>query len=1039
MPPRTGPTAITLLGHPDRHREGLLSLAIEAISAGDPAGGLRYADRARRLKPDDATIAQLCARLLGRLGRPRSGLALLGRCPSSDATPAGGLLRAGLLLAAGDPEAAAEVLATLLGLFAADALPGVGDLATAICRHPASPRRGWIGFAADGRLVGEPAPEGRPDPLHAPAIIGAAALRWPPAWRADGEAALAVGVVRGWVRLGWAPGQPLTVLLEGPDGEAVRTVTHPDTDAEGRVIQAFSISAPPAWAAGKTSLAALLPNGVRWPIPRSGARPCLAAARQPRRRTPTRRISIVVPVYAGVEETLACLRSALETTDRERVELIVVYDCGPEPELLTALEGLSARGLITLLVNAENSGFPASVNRGMALRPDQDVVLLNADAEVFGDWLRRLSVAAYSSDDIATVTPFSNSASITSYPSTEDCECDSARAIELDRLFSEYRDETVVDLPTGVGFCLYIKRQCLAEVGCFEEDAFGPGYGEENDFCLRATAAGWRHVAAPNVFVRHIGGRSFGTLKELLIENNLRVLGRRHPGYADLIARFVERDPLHQARRWMDGRLIGADRRPITLVITLGRDGGVRRYVENRKKALEAAGGRVLELRPTAERLAGGVCRLVSTGDPFRDLTYQLPQESGEMLGLLGALPIERVEIHHFLGLDPCVLEIPDRLGAPYDIVVHDYTWICPRITLTGGDKRYCGEPDLASCEACVGAHGGRLEEEISVSDLRARSGRLFRRASSVTVSCGDVSRRLRRYFPDVTPRVTPWEDTVAGPAPSISAISGRARVALIGGIGEHKGYRRLLECARDAAARDLPIDFVVIGFTEDDHALFDTGRVFVTGRFEDDEVADLLERERCNVVFFPSIAPETWSYALSHGLRSGLPIVAFEFGAVAERLRGVDRARLLSPDSDPKTLNDALTGAAGPAVSVALRTRDRGDAWIEGFRIDLAGAGAGDIHYSALVGDRDQTRWVAKPAWCADPAGVRPLMGFAVRLDGALAGAFRCEYAGTFSSGAEAAAAEGALCCSPTPNDPLVGMTVTLAPHSVRNLRTEI
>ena len=67
---------------------------------------------------------------------------------------------------------------------------------------------------------------------------------------------------------------------------------------------------------------------------------------------------------------------------------------------------------------------------------------------------------------------------------------------------------TYPDLPTGVGFCLYLRRAMLDAVGLFDP-AFGLGYGEENDLCLRAARAGWRNLLADNAFVVHTGGRSF--------------------------------------------------------------------------------------------------------------------------------------------------------------------------------------------------------------------------------------------------------------------------------------------------------------------------------------------------------------------------------------------------------------------------------------------------------------------------------------------------------------------------------------------------
>jgi GT2 family glycosyltransferase len=91
---------------------------------------------------------------------------------------------------------------------------------------------------------------------------------------------------------------------------------------------------------------------------------------------------------------------------------------------------------------------------------------------------------------------------------------------------------TVVDIPVGVGFCMYMRRDCLDAVGLLRADVFAQGYGEENDFCLRARHLGWRHVAAPGVFVAHVGGQSFGTAARHLQARNSSLLERMHPGYA---------------------------------------------------------------------------------------------------------------------------------------------------------------------------------------------------------------------------------------------------------------------------------------------------------------------------------------------------------------------------------------------------------------------------------------------------------------------------------------------------------------------------
>ena len=84
----------------------------------------------------------------------------------------------------------------------------------------------------------------------------------------------------------------------------------------------------------------------------------------------------------------------------------------------------------------------------------------------------------------------------------------------------------------------------------------------------------------------------------------------------------------------------------------------------------------------------------------------------------------------------------------PYDVHVHDYAWLCGRVALVGPAQRYCGEPDVAQCEACVADAGNLIDEDISVAALRRRSARLLAGARRVIVPSEDTAARIRRHFP---------------------------------------------------------------------------------------------------------------------------------------------------------------------------------------------------------------------------------------------------------------------------------------------------
>lgn len=272
-------------------------------------------------------------------------------------------------------------------------------------------------------------------------------------------------------------------------------------------------------------------------------------------------VDVVVPVYGGRALALQAIDSVLGAATRESFELVVVDDASPDPLLRSELQALAEAGLITLMENERNVGFVGAVNRGFALHPSRDVVLLNSDARVFGDWLDRL-LAALRTPRTATATPLSNAATILSYPATlcENRLPADGDVAQWDRLCAA-TDLPVVEIPTGVGFCMAVSRACLDRIGAFDQDRFGRGYGEENDFCLRAAAAGWRHVAATSLFVWHRGGASFGRERDALVEAAQATIETFHPGYAATVGRFIHDDPLEPARRALDVARIRADRR----------------------------------------------------------------------------------------------------------------------------------------------------------------------------------------------------------------------------------------------------------------------------------------------------------------------------------------------------------------------------------------------------------------------------------------------------------------------------------------------
>lgn len=265
-------------------------------------------------------------------------------------------------------------------------------------------------------------------------------------------------------------------------------------------------------------------------------------------------IDVIIPVYGGVDQTRRCIDSVLAERQAAPHEVVVIDDASPEPAITGYLDGLARQGRISLHRNESNLGFVRSVNRGMALHGDRDVVLLNSDTEVANHWLDRLQAAACSAPRIATATPFSNNATICSYPfeGWSGGVPGTLGLAQLDRLFAMANAGRTLELPTAIGFCMYIRRACLDQLGLFDAERFGRGYGEENDFCMRALKSGWRHVLAADMFLYHEGSVSFSDERFELIKAATTALLAAHPDYTSRVHEFIKADPAAELRAAVD-------------------------------------------------------------------------------------------------------------------------------------------------------------------------------------------------------------------------------------------------------------------------------------------------------------------------------------------------------------------------------------------------------------------------------------------------------------------------------------------------------
>ncbi|MFS8371368.1 glycosyltransferase [Acetobacter indonesiensis] len=618
-------------------------------------------------------------------------------------------------------------------------------------------------------------------------------------------------------------------------------------------------------------------------------------------------VAVIIPVYNGFKATQDCLRLVLLHKD-ENTRLILVNDASPDPQIQALLADMAFQNDVSISHNRHNLGFPATANAGLRQRKTgEDVILLNSDTLVSANWVSQLQKAAYSKNDIGTATALSNNATIFSYPDPHGRSPipNETQCAELSQLCADIWDGEVPEVPTAHGFCMYIKATCLDQVGLLREDIFGQGYGEENDFSCRATALGWRHVACLGTYVGHAESQSFKAVKVDLIRRNLSIINDIHKGYDRKIRYWQEQDPLSSFRQKLDLARFHQryGKQPSIILIMHDRDGGVLRHV-GRQAAYHADQGLIPFIMTPETHLSGKRMWRLQTIHQADFPNLSFPISAFAFRKIAEALNCIKLEIHSYIGSGLEKIVRLSDLSFPYDVYIHDYSWFCPQITLSQKQGRYCGEPSVADCQRCLNIYGSRTGENMPVARLRQLSHALFQKADQIIAPSRDAARRIQRQL-GVAVTLRPWEKVVKKGELAFPHLppTQKRTIGILGAIGLEKGYHALLALAELAEQTDYNIEFVLIGFSCDDKLLADTGRVTITGRYKEFEISRFTTHHEIDWFFLPSTWPETWSYVLTQIWMTEKPVIAYDIGAPAERIRDMGGGMLVPLHIPPEKL----------------------------------------------------------------------------------------------------------------------------------------
>ena len=647
-------------------------------------------------------------------------------------------------------------------------------------------------------------------------------------------------------------------------------------------------------------------------------------------------ITVIVPIFNAMAEVQGSLQSLLANT-RFPHRLLLIDDASTQPGLLEHLESFAVNHRHVELIHHDlNAGYTATINEGILWAGEDDVVLLNSDTLVPPRWLSRLQQSAYFKANTATVTPLSNAAGAFSVPRNNQVNTlpSGWDVTSFANLVETLSPKLKPEVPTGNGFCLYIRRQALDVAGNFDTEAFPRGYGEENDFCMRASENGFCHLIDDSSFVFHHRSASFGEEKKALMVHSRTVLASRWPAYKPAVAAWLENDPLDPFRQRLTEALEHTEptsikvQPPPNAVLYLLHDGGggTRLTSHHLMRALPQTFTSFLLVtgRKQWQLFAqhGDSLNAIETWD--FDETWALDQGlSDEQAMLLEKIcthyGIQLAHIRHFLGNAPETISLLRGRGIPVVLSFHDFYSVCPTIQLLDRTGHFCG----GDCHANDHFPAKReFHAEADPSDCTL-AGNWFQAAPTIRNQYIHTWRdRIGSALSMIHAAVTTSEAAKAvlienypvlgntrfeiiehgrdfSETPNLAQGPGNDPVNLIcfGALGHSKGLN-IIDRLADLDHEKGRFNFHLLGNVSSDW-ISPSPAVKIHGPYDNKRLFEHLSPLAPSIVLIPSLWPETYCHTLTEAWVAGLPVLASDIGTLRERIQRHGGGWLANPN-DP-------------------------------------------------------------------------------------------------------------------------------------------
>lgn len=626
---------------------------------------------------------------------------------------------------------------------------------------------------------------------------------------------------------------------------------------------------------------------------------------------------LILPVYNGRELIPGLLDSLLKNTDL-KYHLWIVDDASPDTTVFELLSSYAKDNAhITLIKNEKNLGFVKSVNKLLKMTT-HDVVIVNSDTLYPKNWLSRLVYPLSFFPNIATVTPISNAATMCSFPTIfqDNPLFEGLSVQEIDDVFIRIKQDKThyFQTPTGVGFCMLLTRKCLNQIGYFDETSFGRGYGEENDWCMRAQQAGFVNYINPHLFVYHQHGGSFLSSEKMqLVKKHSAIIQFRYPTFNQEVQVAASNPAYHRLRNLLLCLSVANVAKKRILVFDHDWGGGASAWL-NDKIQDEKSCSCFFTIRYQFEH------EKFTLEVNFKEysITPFSFDKIEDFLWVSQAITMDEVLINELVRY-PNVSEIirfirefATQMKIPISVVLHDFYGICPSYTLMDYQNQWCNVPSLETCGTCF----SKLQlpyvsyaDKTSIPQWRNLFSPLFLQANALIHFSEFTKKTYQKAFPMIPAEKYVFtemkRDRLRTVKMKIKKPNALIRIGIIGAIGFNKGAKLLYEIAelmKSYPDKYHQVELLIVGILDPQWKHPD---IKVTGAYKKQFLPELMEEFSIDTIFIPSIWGETFCLTAQEAIEMDMPVVVFNLGAPPERVKNYEKGLVL--DNSDASCIDAI------------------------------------------------------------------------------------------------------------------------------------